>query len=206
MAGCLSFFTSSTTSFLTATSRHRCLRSILDLALLVATAMNAGRHSTAAALTRSLSTAKYIATNNGREFLQTLVHECCHLWQAHFGRPGKRGYHNKEWAEKMLACGLEPVNIGSGGSATTGYRVSDKPIDDGCFITLYDSLCAQGYEARWSHVQSVLHLDDPKGGRAKRRSKTKYTCPVCNLRAWAKPTAKLVCGECLATMAAEPLK
>ncbi len=34
------------------------------------------------------------------EILQTLVHEMAHAWQFHFGEPGRRGYHNKEWADK----------------------------------------------------------------------------------------------------------
>src|SRR4051794_39538632 len=28
-----------------------------------------------------------------KDILSTLVHESCHLWQEHFGSPGKFGYH-----------------------------------------------------------------------------------------------------------------
>jgi hypothetical protein len=34
-------------------------------------------------------------------------------------------------------------------------------------------------------------------------SKTRYTCPACELNAWAKPDANLVCGDCQETMEAE---
>ena len=30
-----------------------------------------------------------------RQILSTLVHEMKHLWQRHFGKPSRRGYHNK---------------------------------------------------------------------------------------------------------------
>ncbi len=32
--------------------------------------------------------------------------------------------------------------------------------------------------------------------KKKSASKTKYTCPVCGLNAWAKPGVILICGEC----------
>ena len=35
-----------------------------------------------------------------RKVISTLVHEMCHLWQHHFGKPGRSRYHNKEWADK----------------------------------------------------------------------------------------------------------
>lgn len=34
--------------------------------------------------------------------------------------------------------------------------------------------------------------------RAGRRSR--YTCPGCDLNAWAKPGVKLICGECESVM------
>jgi hypothetical protein len=35
------------------------------------------------------------------EVMQTLVHEMSHLWQQHFGSPGRRGYHNIAWGTKL---------------------------------------------------------------------------------------------------------
>ena len=37
-----------------------------------------------------------------REIVSTLVHEMVHQWQHHFGKPGRRGYHNKQWAARMI--------------------------------------------------------------------------------------------------------
>src|SRR5262245_7514086 len=36
-----------------------------------------------------------------RKIVSTLVHKMVHLWQFHFGKPGRRGYHNKQWGTKM---------------------------------------------------------------------------------------------------------
>ena len=40
------------------------------------------------------------------EICQTVVHEMCHAWQFHFGKPSRKGYHNKEWANKKIRCDL----------------------------------------------------------------------------------------------------
>jgi len=32
--------------------------------------------------------------------------------------------------------------------------------------------------------------------KAKKASKTKFTCPECGQNAWAKPDAALICGDC----------
>ena len=37
-----------------------------------------------------------------------LVHEMVHVWQEQYGHPASRGYHNKQWAAKMKAVGLQP--------------------------------------------------------------------------------------------------
>jgi ribosomal protein S27AE len=47
--------------------------------------------------------------------------------------------------------------------------------------------------------------------KAKKASKTKFSCPECGQNAWAKPDASLICGNCyddgegdICLMAAEP--
>ena len=42
-----------------------------------------------------------------------------------------------------------------------------------------------------------------KARRKKAASKTKYTCPVCEQNAWAKPDAHLACGDCDESMEAD---
>jgi len=59
------------------------------------------------------------------------VHEMVHLWQHMHGKPGARGYHNKEWAAKMKAIGLQPSNNGMVGGKETGQHMMDYIIPDG---------------------------------------------------------------------------
>ncbi len=53
------------------------------------------------------------------EILSTLMHEMVHLWQHHHGTPGRGRYHNREWAEKMKAVGLQNLR--------TFWRAARKP-------------------------------------------------------------------------------
>ena len=47
--------------------------------------------------------------------------------------------------------------------------------------------------------------DAGKARKKKAASKTKYTCPGCELNAWAKPDANLWCGDCEEQMEAEEM-
>lgn len=41
--------------------------------------------------------------------------------------------------------------------------------------------------------------------RAKKASKTKFSCPDCGRNAWAKPDSILLCGTCYHDGAGEPV-
>jgi predicted SprT family Zn-dependent metalloprotease len=141
----------------------------------------------------------YLRQEGGLQFIQTFVHECCHHWQFHFGKPGKRGYHNKEFAAEMRRVGLEPINVGAGPGKDTGTRVSDRIIEGGGVELLYQHLITAGFEVTWAHaMQRTSQSPDEDGSirQKKRASKTSYICPCCDVRAWAKPDVKLVCGTC----------
>lgn len=83
------------------------------------------------------------------EIMQTLVHEMCHAWQIHFGKPGRRGYHNKEWADKMEAIGLMPSSTGQPGGARTGEKMMDYAVEGGLFMQATDELFASGFQVSW---------------------------------------------------------
>jgi predicted SprT family Zn-dependent metalloprotease len=131
--------------------------------------------------------------------LSTLAHEMAHLWQHHHGKPGRRGYHNREWAAKMRDIGLIPSDTGQPGGKETGEKVSHYIDEGGRFA----GACA----AYLATDAAILYHDRAGEGDAARRkkaaSKTKYTCPACQANAWAKPDTKLVCGECDEKMQAE---
>lgn len=82
----------------------------------------------------------YFAVVPPAEVMQTLVHEMVHLWQFHFGKPGRRGYHNKEWAAKMEEVGLMPSNTGKEGGRKVGEKMADYIILGGSFEAVCDRL------------------------------------------------------------------
>jgi hypothetical protein len=57
-------------------------------------------------------------------------------------------------------------------------------------VKAYAKLAATGFQLHWQSIPAT------KQGRAKKSSKTKFTCPECGQNAWAKPDALLICGEC----------
>jgi SprT-like family len=124
-----------------------------------------------------------------QQVLQTLVHEMAHVWQHHCGKPSARGYHNKEWAAKMKAIGLQPSSTGMVGGKETGQRMSDYIIPDGPFTRSFATLAAKGWVL---NLQSA-HRPGSKGGV---NSKTKFTCATCGQNAWGKPDLAIVCMLC----------
>lgn len=84
------------------------------------------------------------------ETLQTIVHEMVHLWQAHFGTPGRVRYHNAEWADKMEAVGLMPSSTGEPGGRRIGDVMADYVIPGGPFARAVDELVGtHGFGITW---------------------------------------------------------
>jgi hypothetical protein len=126
------------------------------------------------------------------QICQTLVHEMVHGWQEQpgNGKPSTRNYHNKEWAAKMKAIGLQPSSTGMVGGKETGAKMLDYIIPDGPFTKAYAKLAATGWKL---NLQSA-HRPGPKGGT---NSKTKFTCSACKSNAWGKPDLGDACPDCL---------
>jgi hypothetical protein len=83
------------------------------------------------------------------ETLQTLAHEMCHLWQHHFGQPGRGRYHNSEWAAKMESVGLMPSSTSKPGGQRTGDHVGDYAIEGGSFLAACASLLTEQFTLSW---------------------------------------------------------
>lgn len=84
--------------------------------------------------------------------LSTLVHEMCHLWQQHFGKPGRRGYHNKEWADKMESIGLMPSDTHKPGGKRTGEHMGDYILENGLFMQAARHLLDTEFSIHWYDV------------------------------------------------------
>lgn len=123
--------------------------------------------------------------------LSTLVHEQCHIWQFAYGKAGRRGYHNTEWGAMMKAVGLYPSSTGQTGGKETGEKVSHYVIDHGLFDTISEEFIST-HKINWQSYMDVAN------GKKKKQTRAKFVCPECDQAAWAKPTAKLNCGECMA--------
>ncbi|GKS87012.1 SprT-like domain-containing protein [Acidovorax sp. SUPP1855] len=83
------------------------------------------------------------------ETMQTLAHEMCHLWQSHFGKPGRGRYHNEEWASKMEAIGLMPSSTGQPGGKRTGDMMADYAIEGGPFLKACAELLTRSFRISW---------------------------------------------------------
>lgn len=153
------------------------------------------------------------------EVLQTIVHEMAHLWQFHFGDPGRRAYHNQEWADKMETIGLMPSNTGKPGGKKTGERMGDYPIEGGRFLIASTDLVKQGFGLDWldrfppleATAPGLRAMVAPQGAlgqalaqaageaaaapAANKSLRVKQRCPSCQAQAWGKPDLRLLCGN-----------
>ena len=135
------------------------------------------------------------------QVLSTLVHEMAHQWQEHYGKPSRRGYHNREWAKKMESLGLMPSDTGEPSGKKTGQRVSHYILLGGPFAVVCAVLLSDGFKLAWGEIVAEVENDDMgifKGVNAISTISTrvKFTCPRCGANAWGKSSLKLVCGDC----------
>ncbi|ELN0128911.1 SprT-like domain-containing protein [Pseudomonas putida] len=91
----------------------------------------------------------YFAIRSLRKTLSVLAHEMVHLWQFHFGAPGRRGYHNKEWAARMEALGLMPSNTGAPGGKRLGEQMDHYIIPGGRFDVSCAELLTRDFSLSW---------------------------------------------------------
>lgn len=104
---------------------------------------------------------EYFAKHPLIEICQTLCHEMVHIWQAHFGSPGRRGYHNAQWAKKMLQIGLAPSSTGKPGGQQTGEFMMDYVLLNGPFHLACQHLLKSGYSLPWVDRYPVFRLELP---------------------------------------------
>jgi predicted SprT family Zn-dependent metalloprotease len=123
------------------------------------------------------------------QIASTLVHEMVHVWQEHFGKPGRRGYHNKEWAAKMEVVGLIPSHSGEPGGKKTGQRVTHYIRDGGPFCREWERLAARGFAFDYQDRLT-------NGPERRRKLKVRYACPVCSIHVWGKPELRIDCHDC----------
>jgi hypothetical protein len=144
----------------------------------------------------------YFRDRPQEEVLATLAHEMAHLWQHHFGKPGRGRYHNREWAEKMKSIGLQPTSTGKDDGPETGDVMGHLIVPDGPFDRVVRKQLARGLVVSWTEQPEKRPVpgDDVDGNEdaqdeSKSGKRVRYICPHGDMKAWAKHGAKLVCGE-----------
>lgn len=141
--------------------------------------------------------------------LSFMVHDMVHLWQHRNGAPGRGRYHNREWAEKMKAIGLHPTATGQEGGDETGEAVMHMIVPGGPVAQAADRLLGKGFAIEWREVLSPPDEAKGESGAAappvpKSGQRVRYCCPECDLKAWAKQEAQLICGTDQVPMVEKP--
>lgn len=130
------------------------------------------------------------------ETLATFVHEMVHLWQKHFDKPSRGGYHNKDWAKKMKEIGLQPTDTGEPGGHVTGQSIQQYPIPGGLFAVSCSKLIDEGFELVWKEAVAQFDgsgIDTPV---VEQKGRVRWICPTCSAKAWGKPSLELKCAKC----------
>jgi predicted SprT family Zn-dependent metalloprotease len=100
----------------------------------------------------------YFALHTIEESLSVLVHEMAHQYQALYGTPGRRGYHNKEWGSILKKIGLYPSNSGQPGGREVGEQMNHYIVPDGPFARACNELITSEYRLSW--MDRFPELDD----------------------------------------------
>ncbi len=113
----------------------------------------------------------WLGLKTEQDMASTLVHEMAHLWQDEFGKPGRRGYHNRQWATKMEEVGLQPSTTGEPGGKRTGERVTHYIIRNGVFEESWKKLKGSGYRVAWA---------DPAKPGSSPQLRARFECLRCH--------------------------
>jgi len=127
---------------------------------------------------------------NPSVFLAVLVHQMVHLWQVHYGAPGRAGYHNREWADEMIEIGLQSSQSGQRGGRETGDTMYQLIISGGEFEKAAQELMRSGGLLTWRQCDKPAPPKSYKSGK-----RQKFTCPECGVIALSSHGAELACTQ-----------
>ena len=147
------------------------------------------------------------------EIISTICHELCHVYENAYLHIPRGGYHDKQWAELMTECGLEPIY-----NNTSKTSVHHKVIKDGVFEEYIKQFKEEHGEDFFNIVSYSSEIqrktrkalgieegegeDEPKPDNADKpvkkynRNKIKYVCPSCSAKVWGKSGLSIRCIDC----------
>lgn len=127
----------------------------------------------------------------------TLAHELVHAYNASHEIKDVSGQrHNKKFKAGCDKIGLGCENKGG----SIGWGTDPAYNSENCnrlFDCILSACLTKEERDLLNHLDTILDVDKPK---AKNRNLAVFICPCCGAKARAKPTANLVCGDCMMTM------
>lgn len=116
------------------------------------------------------------------------------------GKTARTNYHDRDYASGIRERGLQTHRLGNP-DKETGEQVTLSVIAGGKFEKLVSRKVESGFDFSWAiHEEEKLLKDPQNKGEAEENEtrsgkRVKYTCPQCDLNAWAKHEAKVGCFE-----------
>ena len=154
--------------------------------------------------------------SRGLEYLlSTLTHELCHVYESEYIHIARGGYHDKQWHDLMISCGLQPRYQNASRTA-----VDETIIEGGIFTDFVKYFIGKYGDKYFNLATYTPKLDDDGNpapapivppaddGRPRadnygkpikvyNRNKIKYTCCGCGAKVWGKPNLHIFCGDCI---------
>lgn len=155
---------------------------------------------------------KYFAVQTLQESMKVLVMQMTFAWQTHYGKPGRRRYANKDYAEKLQSIGLMPSHTGRPGGRMTGEKIDAYVIEGGPFDLACKKLLTRSFALSWldrfpvtvqelsramhqlpeeTHIalteEQVATLEIQVVEKNEPASgQYRFVCPLCNAKVWGK--------------------
>jgi hypothetical protein len=147
---------------------------------------------------------QHFRERGARDVCSTIVHEQVHLAQHHFGKPARKGYHDKKWAAAMKAIGLQPTSTGQPGGAETGYKMDHIVVEGGPFALAYEAFERTGATLAWGDAQQQSAKTSPGGASPEvpepkpAAKRVKFVCLLCGFNVYASPrgAGRIACIPC----------
>lgn len=159
---------------------------------------------------------RYFKDGAGK-ILQTLVHELCHVYENAYIHVPRGGYHDRQWADLMRDCGLEPAYLNRSRTAVNqtvieggefGKFLDEFERDNPGYFTLVEYTVGTVEDYRRSNPDEEVDGEDARADNADKplkrynRNKTKYVCS-CGNKVWGKAGLHVRCEDCTEEFAEE---
>lgn len=148
-----------------------------------------------------------------KDILGTVCHELCHVYENAFIHIPRGGYHDRQWAELMTECGLEPKYLNTSKTAVDHKIIKGGAFED--FVKAFEEKHGADFFNIVSYSSEVQKKtrkalgikddedsDEPKADNADKpikkynRNKIKYVCASCGMKVWGKSGLSIRCNEC----------